>query len=72
METSHRFLRIPVCSICRDQLYDFSWASGVQALVALLGGLSLAYLALEEVLLFVVLVVVKHVLPPPWERKRAQ
>ena len=42
MQSVGRFLRIPVCTICRDQLYDFVWVSGVQAVVALafsLGGL---------------------------------
>jgi len=68
MATTHHFLALPVCAICRDQLYDFVWASGVQAalvLAGLLGGLTFV---LEEVLLFTVLVFVKHRIPPPWER----
>ena len=68
MSTTIRFLRLPMCSICRDQFYDFLWASGVQAVVALafrLGGL---VFLVEEVLLFSVLVLVKHRIPSPWER----
>ena len=68
MSTAHRFLGLPVCDICRDQTYDFLWASGVQGLLVaagLLGGLTFV---LEEVLLFTVLVVVKHRIPPPWDR----
>jgi hypothetical protein len=68
MPTQHRFLGMPLCAICRDQMYDFLWASGVQAgLVAagLLGGVTFVA---EEVLLFFVLVFVKHRLPPPWQR----
>jgi len=68
MSTTIRFLRLPMCSICRDQFYDFLWASGVQAIVALafrLGGL---VFLVEEVLLFSVLVLVKHRIPLPWER----
>jgi len=68
MTTTHHFLALPVCAICRDQMYDFLWASAVQALlvaVGLLGGLTFL---LEEVLLFAVLVFVKHRLAPPWGR----
>jgi hypothetical protein len=68
MTSTGRFLRIPVCAICRDQLYDFLWASAVQAVVAVtfrLGGL---VFLVEEVLLFSVLVLVKHRVTPPWER----
>ena len=71
MSTTIRFLRLPMCSICRDQFYDFLWASGVQAVVASafrLGGL---FFLVEEVLLFSVLVLVKHRIPPPWERPHA-
>jgi hypothetical protein len=66
MTTTEHLLGVPVCEICRDQMYDFLWASAVQgALVALgiMGGMT--FLA-EEVLLFAVLVFVKHRVPPPW------
>lgn len=54
------FLRIPMCAICRDQAYDFLWASGVQGSLAVVGLISATTLLLEEVLLFAVLVIVKH------------
>jgi hypothetical protein len=68
MQADGRFLRLSVCHICRDQLYDFLWASGVQAVVAVgfrLGGL---VFLIEEILLFAVLVLVKHRVTPPWDR----
>ena len=66
MPTQIRFLRLPMCPICRDQAYDFLWASGVQALLVAFGLLSGLTFVLEEVLLFGVLVLVKHRLQPPW------
>ena len=68
MPTELRFLRLPMCSICRDQTYDFIWASGVNAAVAWPAGLSGRYFVVEEALLFVVLVIVKHRVPAPWGR----
>lgn len=68
MRSVGRFLRIPVCSICRDQLYDFVWASGVQAAVTLAFDLGGVVFLVEEVLLFSVLVLVKHRVTPPWEK----
>jgi hypothetical protein len=55
-----------MCPICRDQSYDFLWASGVQALLVAFGLLSGLTFLLEEVLLFAVLVIVKHRIQPPW------
>jgi hypothetical protein len=69
MTTHEWYLGLPLCEICRDQLYDFAWASGVQALVAVVGGLSGFYFFVEEVLLFTVLVIVKHRIQPPWMRR---
>ena len=66
MRTTMRFLGIPVCPICRDQMYDFIWVSGVQGLVALVGNLGVWFFIVEEVLLFTVLVIVKHRVPVPW------
>ena len=68
MATELRFVRLPVCPICRDPLYDFGWASGVQAIVTLAFGLGGVFFLVEEVLLFAALVFVKHRIPPPWER----
>ncbi len=68
MPSMSRFLRIPVCAICRDQLYDFLWASAVQAVVVVAFQLGGFVFVVEEVLLFSVLVLVKHRVTPPWER----
>ncbi len=66
MRCSSRFLRLPLCPICRDQSYDFLWASGVQGILVAAGLLSGLTFVLEEVLLFTVLVLVKHRIRPPW------
>lgn len=68
MRNPHRFLGLPVCGICRDQLYDFLWVSGVQGLLVSAGVLGGVTFVLEEVLLFSVLVLVKHRLPLPGSR----
>jgi hypothetical protein len=68
MPTDLRLARIPVCGICRDQLYDFAWVSAVQAVVAVVLGLGGLFFLIEEILLFFVLVFVRHRIPPPWER----
>ena len=69
MREAEPFLRMPMCPICRDQFYDFLWASAVNVLVAVPAGLSSRWFVIEEALLFVVLVLVKHRLPPPWLRR---
>ena len=68
MPTAYRYLKLRVCAICRDQLHDFMWASAVQGTLVLAGVLGGLTFVIEEVLLFVVLVLVKHRLPAPWER----
>ena len=68
MPTDFRFVGIFMCAICRDQFYDFLWASGVQGAVVVVFQLGGVVFLVEEVLLFVVLVLVKHRLPPPWGR----
>ena len=68
MPTELRFAGLPVCAICRDQLYDFLWVSAVQAVVAVAFSLGVLFFLVEEILLFAVLVFVKHRIPPPWER----
>ena len=67
METAHRWLAMPMCAICRDQSYDFLWASAIQALIAAAGGMSGRTFVLDEVLLFAVLVFVKHRIGTPWQ-----
>lgn len=60
MHTGVRLFRIPVCHICRDQLQDFVWVSGIQGLLVAAGFIGGLQFAVEEVLLFGVLVLVKH------------
>jgi len=68
MRTSYGFAGLPMCAICRDQSYDFLWASLVQAIVVVAGGMSGFFFVVDEALLFTVLVLVKHRIQPPWER----
>lgn len=68
MRTGVRLFRIPVCPICRDQVQDFVWVSGLQGLLVAAGLLGSFQFAVEEVLLFIVLVVVKHRLPSIFDR----
>jgi hypothetical protein len=63
MPTAVRLFRLPVCAICRDQLQDFVWASGIQGALAALGLLGGAQFLVEEILLFGALVLIKHRLP---------
>jgi hypothetical protein len=67
MSDPHRWLGFRVCTICRDQLYDFLWVSLVQTIVWIFGGISGWLFVLDEILLFFVLIVVKHRVPTPWE-----
>lgn len=67
MQTSLRWLGISLCPICRDQLYDFLWLSLVQSIVWFLGGIDGLFFVVDEILLFLTLVVIKHRLPAPWE-----
>jgi len=68
MHTGVQLFRIPVCEICRDQLQDFVWVSGIQGALAAAGFIGGLQFAVEEVLLFAVLVVVKHRLPSIFDR----
>ncbi len=72
MNTTLRYMRLNVCEICRDQVYDFLWVSGVQALVTVAFDLGGIVFLVQEILLFLVLIVVKHRLPPPWQRDHAR
>ena len=68
MRTGISLFRIPVCHICRDQVQDFVWVSGVQALFVAVGFISSLQFAVEEVLLFGILVLVRHRLPSVFDR----
>ena len=67
MDTNLHWLRMPLCNICRDQVYDFIWVSAVQIALFLAGGIDGLFFVIEEILLFAVLVLVKHRVKPPWE-----
>ena len=71
MNTTLQFLRLNVCAICRDQVYDFLWVSVVQAIVTVVFALGGLFFIMEEVLLFAVLIIVKHRFPPPWQGKHS-
>ncbi len=68
VRTRVRLFRIPVCHICRDQLQDFVWVSGIQGSLVLAGFISGLQFAVEEVLLFGILVLVRHRLPSIFDR----
>jgi hypothetical protein len=68
MHTGVRLFRVPVCPICRDQLQDFVWASGIQAALVGVGLLSGVQFLAEELLLFGILVLIKHRLPSIFDR----
>lgn len=68
MQTGVCLFRIPVCEICRDQLQDFVWASGIQGALVAIGVLGGLQFLVEEVFLFGVLVLVKHRLPSLLDR----
>ena len=68
MQTGVRLARIPVCEICRDQLQDFVWVSALQGSLVAAGFISGLQFAVEEVLLFGVLVLVKHRMPRIFDR----
>jgi hypothetical protein len=68
MPTGVRLFRIPVCAICRDQLQDFVWTSAVLLALVPTGFISGGQFMVEELLLFGVLVLVKHRLPSIFDR----
>ena len=68
MQTSVRLFRVPLCAICRDQVQDFVWVSSIQGSLVAAGFISGFQFAVEEVLLFGVLVLVKHRLPSIFDR----
>ena len=68
MRTGVRLFRMPVCTICRDQVQDFVWVSLVLVALVPTGFISGAQFVVEELLLFGVLVLVKHRLPSIFDR----
>ena len=68
MRTGVRLFRIPVCAICRDQLQDFVWVSLVLLVLVPTGFISGTQFVVEKLLLFGVLVLVKHRLPLVFDR----
>jgi hypothetical protein len=68
MGTGVRLFRIPVCAICRDQVQDFVWVSIVLLALVPTGFISGVQFVVEELLLFGVLVLVKHRLPRIFDR----
>ena len=67
MSTGVRLFGIPVEPIFQDQLQDFVCVSFIQGFVALLGWVNGVQFLIEEVVLFGVLVLVKHRLPSVFE-----
>ena len=68
MRTGVRLFRMPLCAICRDQMQDFIWVSVVLLALVPTGFISGAQFVVEELLLFGVLVLVKHRLPSIFDR----
>ena len=68
MKTMRRLFRLPLCAICLEQSNDFVWVSAVQLVLLLAGVIDGLFFAIEEVLLFFVLIVVKHRMPPILDR----
>lgn len=68
MRTGTRLFRIPVCTICRDQLQDFVLVSVILTALLPSGFVSGTQFIVEEVLMFGALVLVKHRLPSIFER----
>ena len=68
MRTGVRLFGIPTCPICQDQMQDFVWVSALQGMLVATGFLTGLQFVVEEVLLFGVLVLVKHRLPGVLDR----
>ncbi len=64
MATGERVLRAPLCAICWEQVNDFIWVSFVQVVLLALGTIDGLFFVVEEVLLFFVLIVIQHLVPP--------
>jgi len=64
MATRWRVFRAPLCAICWEQLNDFIWVSFVQIALLAIGAINGLFFVIEEVLLFFVLIVIKHRVRP--------
>ena len=68
MHTGVKLFSIPVCRICQDQVQDFVLVSGILGALVAAGFISGLQFAVEELLLFGVLVLIKHRLPGIFDR----
>jgi hypothetical protein len=68
MSTKRRLLRVPLCPICLEQSNDFLWVSAVQVALLSAGAIGGLFFVVEEILLFFVLIVIKHRLPAVLDR----
>ena len=68
MQTTRRLFRVPLCPICLEQSNDFVWVSAVQLVLLAGGAIDGWFFVAEEVLLFFVLIVIKHRLPQVLDR----
>ena len=59
---------MPLCRICRDQVQDFVLVSGTLSLLVVSGFITGLQFVVEELLLFGVLVLVKHRFPTMFDR----
>ncbi len=69
MATGSRVLRAPLCAIYWEQLNGFIWVSFVQIALLALGAINGLFFVIEEVLLFFVLIVIKHRVRPILSRE---
>ncbi len=68
MQTTRRLFRVPLCAICLEESKDFIWVSAVQLALLAAGVIDGWFFVAEEVLLFFVLIGIKHRLPPVLDR----
>ena len=68
MRTDVKLFGLALCGICRDQIQDFAWASMIQGTLVAVGIIGGFQVLIEEVLLLLILVLVKHRLPGFFDR----
>ncbi len=64
MQATWKVGPLPLCPICLEQANDFVWVSAVQLVLLATGAISGLFFVIEELLLFFVLIGIKHRLPP--------